>query len=282
EPSVEAVLIAVPDRFHLDIATRCLEAGRHVLVEKPMASSSAECAELELQVARTGLKCQVGAMRRHDPGIQFAREFIRAEVGEILSFSAWYGVSSLRPAMERTLFPPLVVDQQEREREAGFKQDRLRYLLMTHGTHLFDEIAYLIGDAAQLDARLSTRGDDYSWQGLWQLADGTCGRFELSVNVHRDWSEGFVVNGTAGSLRLSTDFPFFLRASDVSAFVERDGIWRRPMFGDTNPYERQIEAFARAIRDGSRTDPDAAAGSAAVRAVEAVGRSVNGNLQALR
>ena len=42
DPEVEAVLIAAPDRFHLPIADQALRAGKHVLVEKPLASTAAE------------------------------------------------------------------------------------------------------------------------------------------------------------------------------------------------------------------------------------------------
>jgi predicted dehydrogenase len=48
---LEAVLIAVPDEFHLPLARQALEAGKHVLVEKPLGMNSEECAEL-LEVVR--------------------------------------------------------------------------------------------------------------------------------------------------------------------------------------------------------------------------------------
>src|SRR6201996_6280913 len=60
---IEAVLIAVPDRFHLAVGTEALTAGKHILLEKPAASTSAEAAELARLAADRGLKVQIGAMR---------------------------------------------------------------------------------------------------------------------------------------------------------------------------------------------------------------------------
>src|SRR5437764_444349 len=59
---LEAVLIAVPDEFHLPLARQALETGKHVLVEKPLGVNSEECVELLEVVRRSGKKLQVGCM----------------------------------------------------------------------------------------------------------------------------------------------------------------------------------------------------------------------------
>ena len=52
DPDVHAVVLATPPRTHHPLAKRALEAGKHVLVEKPLATSSDECIDL-IRVART-------------------------------------------------------------------------------------------------------------------------------------------------------------------------------------------------------------------------------------
>jgi len=46
DQSIDAVAIATPVYTHFDLAKKCLEHGKHVMIEKPMASSSEQCIEL--------------------------------------------------------------------------------------------------------------------------------------------------------------------------------------------------------------------------------------------
>ncbi|HUF47039.1 MAG TPA: Gfo/Idh/MocA family oxidoreductase [Vicinamibacterales bacterium] len=69
---VEAVSIAVPTEDHLAVARPFLEAGVHVLVEKPMASSLAEADELIQLAAAAGVHLAVGHTERFNPAVQAA------------------------------------------------------------------------------------------------------------------------------------------------------------------------------------------------------------------
>jgi myo-inositol 2-dehydrogenase / D-chiro-inositol 1-dehydrogenase len=71
---VGAVIIAAPDATHAELALACLQAGKPVLCEKPLASTSAEAlAVVETEVASKRRLIQVGYMRRFDPGYQEMR-----------------------------------------------------------------------------------------------------------------------------------------------------------------------------------------------------------------
>jgi myo-inositol 2-dehydrogenase / D-chiro-inositol 1-dehydrogenase len=68
---VGAVLIATPDATHGELALACLEAGKPVLCEKPLASSAAEALRVvQAEVTQKRRLIQVGYMRRFDPGYQ--------------------------------------------------------------------------------------------------------------------------------------------------------------------------------------------------------------------
>ncbi|HWL69484.1 MAG TPA: Gfo/Idh/MocA family oxidoreductase, partial [Geminicoccus sp.] len=83
DPELEAVIIATSDAFHVPAAKRALQAGKHVLCEKPLGVSVEEVEELATLVRQTGLTLQVGHMKRFDPGIEAAKSFITTEMGEI-------------------------------------------------------------------------------------------------------------------------------------------------------------------------------------------------------
>ena len=272
---VDAVVVATPDRSHFAIASQAFSAGKHVLVEKPLAESSADAEWLAKQAERAGCKLQVGAMKRHDPGIEYAKSSLPL-IGPLLSVQAWYRVmSSLRPLTEATLFPVTVVDEDVRQVEASHKADRQRYLLTTHGAHVFDSVRYLAGEVESVRADVAVSGRDYSWHGICRLA-GPLGlaSFEISANVHSNWSEGFELYGERGHISIRSHFPFFRMASSVQVYLEDESVATVPSFGDTDPYKRQLESFARSVLDDAPTNPDGWEGAAAVRFIEAVRASV--------
>ena len=277
EEDIDAVLVATPDPSHLSLATQALAAGKHVLVEKPLADTVAAAEELSRRAADGGLKLQVGAMKRHDPGVEYAKQALPG-IGPVLTAQVWYRVmSALRPPTEATLFPRTVVDDAARQASNEYKADRQRYLLNTHGAHVFDGLRYLVGELASVRAEVAHAGKDFSWHGTGRLvSSGGLASFEISASVHGLWAEGFDVYGERGHLRLRSFFPFFRRASEVTVFTEHDSVAQSPSFGDTDPYERQLEAFARAVLDDGPTNPDGPDGVAAVRFIDAVRASAGG------
>lgn len=275
---VDGILIAVPDEFHLPLIRQALEAGKHVLVEKPLCASSEECAAVWETVRRTGKKLQVGCMKRHDPGIAFAHEFIREHVGEILTAGGWYRDSLFRYCMQEAILPDVVTSKQAIRPSADPKTaDKRHYSLVTHGAHLFDTLRYLAGEITGVNAGLAEKSGQYSWHGVLNFGHGGIGHFELSVKTSGEYSEGYVVYGEYGSVEIRTFLPFYNRASEVHAFDGRSGQWRTPLGANSNPYKNQVEAFARSIRDDKATTPDAVDGWAAVRVLEAVEQSVRLN-----
>lgn len=270
---LDAVLIAVPDRFHLGTGLQALEAGKHVLVEKPAAATSAEATELLQAAAKHQRKLQVGAMRRHDPGIQYAKRAMKS-IGPILSATFWYRLpTALRVSTEAALFPAITVDQTVRTREAEFKADRAAYLLRTHGAHVFDTMRYLLGDAVAVRAEMARSGADLHWQGSVRTYNALAA-FEITANVHSDYSEGVEIFGELGHLRIRSYFPFYRRSSAARVFDEKALESRAPDYGAVDPYQRQLEAFAATVTEDGQTDPDGVDGLEALRLIEATARSV--------
>ncbi|MFD2082324.1 Predicted dehydrogenase [Actinopolymorpha cephalotaxi] len=266
----DAVLVAVPDRFHHPVVTAALNAGAHVLVEKPAAATSAQAAELADLADASGLKLQVGAMRRHDPGIAYARAAV-PRLGALLSVSSWYRIQSrLRPPTEAALFPAMVVDDDVRRTEAEFKADRAHYLLNTHGAHVFDGLANLAGVPTSVRAQFAGHGRDCSWHGTGRLPGGGLASFEITADIHADYAEGMDLHGEYGQVSIRSTFPFFRQASTVRVHLERDGETRVPVFGAADPYQLQLEAFAAAIATNGPVDPSGADGVTALRLIEAV------------
>lgn len=270
---LDAVLIAAPDRFHLPLGLQAIAAGKHVLMEKPLAATSAEARELVAAASARGVRLQTGSMKRHDPAIEFARANI-GRIGRILSMSSWYRVmAASRPAIQQTLFPPLVIDETVRAVESGFKADGERYRLMTHGAHLFDTVRYLAGDLDWLTTVSAAVAGDLTWHGTAKIATGGLASFEITTSVHDEWSEGNDIYGEFGHIKTRSPYTFTKLGSSVELYVEAEGVSVVPHFADTNPYKRQLEAFARSVLTGAPTNPSPEDGVHAVRLIEAAATS---------
>ena len=89
DPSIDAVVIATPFRTHFELTRTALLAGKHVLVEKPLCPTVAECDELIEIAEERDLVLAVGHVFLFNPGIRMLRSIIRSgELGAIRTISA--------------------------------------------------------------------------------------------------------------------------------------------------------------------------------------------------
>lgn len=89
DETIDAVVIATPVRHHFDLARRSLSAGKHTLVEKPIASSSEECRALMELAEERGLTLMVGHTFIYSQVVRKIKEIVDSgEIGEILHVSA--------------------------------------------------------------------------------------------------------------------------------------------------------------------------------------------------
>jgi len=76
DPEIDAVVIALPNYLHAPATIQMLEAGKHVLCEKPMAMSVAECEQMIEAARGSGRKLMIGHMWRFDREIVWLRELV--------------------------------------------------------------------------------------------------------------------------------------------------------------------------------------------------------------
>lgn len=275
DPDVEAVIIATADAFHVPASIAALEAGKHVLCEKPVGVDVEEVERLRSAVEASGRVFQVGHMKRFDPGLQAAKAFVAADMGERLALKAWYCDSTHRYAVTDAVQPLMVTSAEARKPAGNPKADLARYYMLAHGSHLLDTARYFAGEMVEVDARLSEKFGAYCWFVDAAFADGTLGHLDLTVAVRMDWHEGFQIYGERGSVLGKTYNPWLYKSSDVDIFDERDATTRRVLGADAHVYRRQLEGFARTILDGVPSGgADIEDGVASVRGMAAIAASV--------
>lgn len=107
DPAVDAVMVLTNLETHLKYAKLAMEAGKHVLVEKPLCFSVPEIEEMKACAKKTGKVCMPGHNMIHEAGITRARKMIQSgALGKIVSCYVMYNI---RHSEERASTLPGVV-----------------------------------------------------------------------------------------------------------------------------------------------------------------------------
>lgn len=100
DPDIEAVYIPIPNHLHVEWAIKALEAGKHVLLEKPVGISSNQ-AEILIQAskAKPKLKIMEAFMYRHHPQWQKAKKLVDdGRIGKLKSIQTFFSYHNTDPA----------------------------------------------------------------------------------------------------------------------------------------------------------------------------------------
>ena len=259
-PGLAAVAVAVDSPRHHAVAKRALLAGRHVLVEKPMALSVADGAELVELAERAGLVLMVGHILLHHPGIEKARALVAdGELGKILYLHATrVGFGTVRPG-ESAWWSIAPHD-------------------IAAALHLFDATPTLV--SATGAGYLQVRQHDVTFATM-TFADGRL------AHVHVSWlaPEKRRLLTIVGSHKMLTfdetdrERPLrvhdraFVPAAARTGFIGRAGAVEAPALPPTEPLLAECEHFVECVRRGARGG-DSARALAVLRVLEAGERSM--------
>ena len=90
DPAVDAVYIATPHQFHAEHASLAAAAGKHIILEKPMALTLADCDAIIAAVEKAGVRLVVGHTHAFDPAIRTMRAIIASgELGRLGMIASW-------------------------------------------------------------------------------------------------------------------------------------------------------------------------------------------------
>jgi predicted dehydrogenase len=233
---VDAALVCTPNTTHANIACALLEAGVHVLCEKPMATTSADVERMLRASEKGGARLMAAHSTRFNANVTMLKEALSAGwLGELKEMSGGLG-SSYDVAERRTEF----------RREASLSGGGV---LIDLGIHLIDVGVWLAGESPV------TVGYDGVCAPGWTLetdADvalgfpsGACANF--SVSFTHGPNPTLTVRGTEGWASASLYVPSQLTIFSESARVCRRAGVQSLMLDHRTCYERQIEHFADAI-----------------------------------
>jgi len=266
DESAEAVLLATPTPTHPVLTEASLEAGKHVLCEKPLALDPVVSDELGARAAASGLVLQIGFWRRFSPPWQTARDaIVSGRIGSpvLLRLSQWDADPPPAEFCDPAVSGGLAVDC---------------------GVHEFDLAEWLTG--RQL---VEMRADSLPTVADEIAAVGDVDNLLISAELE---GGARAVVDLSRNARYGDDVRSEVLGSDGAVFVEMLPVGRTRL-GDASGLELvvgsetgaedpmmagirgQAAAFARAVRGEAVGLPDATASSRAVRAAMAANESLH-------
>ena len=228
DPDVDAVYISLPNSMHCEWSIRAVEAGKHVLCEKPLSRRAAEVEAAFDAADRSGRLLSEAFMWRHNPQTQKLTELVDAgAVGA--------------PRVIRSSFSFTIEDD----------PDNVRLLSGLDGGALMDVGCYCVSAARLLGGEprhaagvqvLGGNGVDVVFAGVMLQDNGVMAHFDCGfVLPSRDELE---VIGEEGSLFL--DDPWHAHAPLIE--IRHDGAVERVETERVNSYQLELENLSEAIR----------------------------------
>lgn len=264
----DVVAICTPNGLHAEHAIKALRAGCHVVCEKPMALSVADCETMITEARRAGKELFIVKQNRFNPPVAAVKELIRSgKLGKILGVqvncfwnrgeayyksSDWRGTKSL---------------------DGG--------VLYTQFSHFVDLLHWLVGGISDVEAYVGNSNHPYieiedHGAVIFRLNDGAVGTLKYTVNAHQKNMEGSVtIFGEKGTIKIGGEYLNTLEYALVEDYQLPElpkgntandyGTYRGSMSNHDKVYENVIAVL-------TENAPIAATGDDGWRTVETISR----------
>lgn len=195
DPAVDAVIIVTPDQTHREISVAALEAGKHVLCEKPMALTLDDCKAMIDAAAKAKTKMMVGQICRYTPGFVAAKNLIeRGEIGELFFVETEYAHDYAHIDVE-------------------WRLDPLRHGFLGGGCHAVDLARWIAGDPEEVFAyanhkMLPNYPTDDCTIAVMKFPNNMLGKVFVSTGCKRSYTMRSVFYGSKGTIITDNTSPY--------------------------------------------------------------------------
>ena len=246
DPSIDAVIVCTPDHLHCEMTVAALNAGKHVLCEKPMALRMDECLDMLGAEQNSSAGLMVGQICRYTPGFLRAKELIdRGEIGELYFVESEYahdylhvrGWNSWRadPALQREPY-------------------------LGGGCHAVDLLRWIAGDPEEVTA-YSNHKCLTDWPvndctiSIFRFPRNVLGKVFVSIGCKRSYTMRSVFYGTEGTIITDNISPYltlYKTQSPIVSDVDAQLVPHRlPVSINNHNTVGEIQGFVDAIQSGA-------------------------------
>ncbi|MEO8132614.1 MAG: Gfo/Idh/MocA family oxidoreductase [Betaproteobacteria bacterium] len=242
----DAILLCTRATTHLALLTQAAEAGKHILMEKPIAYSLAEARQAIAVIQRSGVRCMLAYHRRYDDDCRWVRTALaECAIGEVRA-----AVSLCRLALPShyRAYAPMT-----KRSPAPSTQDLGDDWLTENSIHHLNVLRYWLGDAVRVHS------------ALYRASDHNVGIVTLEFPGHvivshhqlrgMDCGEEITLYGTRGNLRVELWFPHRpYRFPRITRFTLDPPRWEEIAIPRISPYTNELAHFLRFLRGESGND----------------------------
>jgi predicted dehydrogenase len=253
---IDAVYIGLPNSLHCQWTLKAARAGKHVLCEKPLGATAAECEEMERVAQMSGVVLMEAFMYRFHPRID--------RVAKLIADGA---IGPLRGVQSSFTF------RLRRADDIRLQKDLAGGALMDVGCYCVN-VSRTLASAepveAQAFAHWTQGGVDAQMAGTLRFESGLLAQFDCALTLER--RESFQAVGPEGHLSVSAAFLPGLGETTIEEHHGRAGRSIHTLPG-ADEYQLMVEHFADAVLGGRPVRYPASEAAANLRAIEALYRS---------
>jgi predicted dehydrogenase len=234
DPEIDAVYNPLPNGLHGEWTVKALEAGKHVLCEKPFTANAVEGAEVAAAADASGLVVMEAFHYRYHPLAQRVLDIVAS------------GVLGQIRHVEATMCFPLPLP-----RDIRYRLDLAGGATMDAGCYAIHQVRLLAGaepSVVTAKARLSSPGVDRAMTADLRFADGRTGRITCSLFSSKLLKTAVRVVGEAGRLDVIN-----MQAPQIwnRVTIRTGGVRTHERVRGEATYNYQLRAFSAAVTDGS-------------------------------
>ncbi len=261
-PDVDAVVVAVPDQQHREISLAALDAGKHVLCEKPMALTLEDCSAMVEASRKTDRKFMIGQICRFTPGFVKAKQLIDAgEIGELFFVESEY-------AHDYSKIPG---------KGNNWRLDPLRHGFLGGGCHAVDLLRWIAGNPYEVAAFANKKmlvdwPTDDCTIAIMKFPNDVIGKVFVSTGCKRNYTMRSVFYGSKGTIITDNTHPqMTVFKTDASCGFTTPMLY--PVSINNHNTVGELATFTEAILEDKPVATDAFQGACTVAAALAAVRS---------
>lgn len=268
DPDIDAVSICAANHVHAELTIKALKAGKHVLCEKPMAISLAECEEMVKVANEQGKYLMIDQNQRLTKAHQLAKQMIASgEIGRVITFHTTFGHGgpetwSITPGNNTWFFD---------------KTKAVMGAMADLGIHKTDLIQFLLGEnIIRTTAKLCTldkRGADGNLIGvddnaicIYEMKSGIVGTMTASWTYYAAECNSTVIYGTEGELHIYDDPNHSIILKKKNGDVEYFDV-EQIQTNDNQTKSGVVDAWIECLTEGRNPEISGESVLAAMRAV---------------